>query len=204
VVVIADQPTKTTRYAAKELVWHVERATGVTLSILSESDLPVETHTRVYLGDTEMTRHLLDPDRLPPEAYMMRSVGNDLFIVGKEDQGDPLDQRNPQVGTLFGVYEFLENVLGVHWLWPGKLGTQVPKTETIEIWRANKTKSPALGFRSFYWGQMQGFANGTQTLGVEDARLGFSPEGASRYGKALAVLLRRHQMGGLAAKPPSL
>ncbi len=203
VVVLADEPTETARYAARELVWHVERATGVALTILTESNLPVAAHSRIYLGNTETTRRTIDPDRLPREAYVMRSVGNDLFITGKEGTGDPLEQQNPHVGTLFGVYDFLENVLGVRWLWPGELGTYVPKTDTVEIWRANVMKSPALAFRSFYWGRMHGFANGTQTIGEEDARLGFSPEGANRYGQALAVLLRRHQMGGMDAKPPS-
>jgi hypothetical protein len=30
------------------------------------------------------------------------------------------------VGTLFGVYEFLERQLRVRWLWPGKLGEAFP------------------------------------------------------------------------------
>jgi hypothetical protein len=158
VVVTADQPTKTARYAADELVWHVQQATGVALKVLRESDLTVDVHTRVYLGDTKTTRHTIDIDRLPREACVIRSVGNDLFIVGKEDEGNPLEQRNPNIGTLFGVYEFLEDVLEVRWLWPGELGTFVPKTDTIEIWRVHETKSPALAFRSFYWGRMQGFA----------------------------------------------
>ncbi len=203
VVVTADKPTETARYAADEFVLHVERATGVKLTILHESDLPNDAHTRIYIGESETTRSVIDLDRLPREAYVMRSVGNDLFIVGREDDGDPLEQHNPNSGTLFGVYDFLEEVLGVRWLWPGELGTFIPKTESIEFWSINKTKSPALAFRSFYWGGIYGFAKGTLTIDEEDARLGFSQEGATKYGKALAVLLRRHQMGGMDAKPPS-
>ena len=124
VVVTANEPTETARYAAEELVKHVKWATGVELSTVPESDAPAAVHTRVYLGETKASRHVgIDPERLPREAYAMRSVGNDLFIVGHEDDGDPLQQNNPNVGTLFGAYEFLERVLRARWLWPGDLGT---------------------------------------------------------------------------------
>ena len=49
-------------------------------------------------------------EQLAREAYTLRSVGNDLFIVGREDDGDPLSSRNPNVGTLWGVYDLLEKV----------------------------------------------------------------------------------------------
>jgi len=203
-VVTADEPTAMARYAAEELVWHVERATGVTIEVVPESSAPADVHTRLYIGETESARHNgIDPERLPREAYVMRSVGNDLFIVGQEDDGDPLDQGNPNAGTLFGVYEFLERVLGVRWLWPGELGTYVPRTDTVEVWSLNETTAPALSFRTLVWGRIRAIVRGSQTLSPEDARLGFSPEGAERYGAALQVLLRRHRMGGMDAKPPT-
>ncbi|MFO7904465.1 MAG: hypothetical protein R6U98_17515 [Pirellulaceae bacterium] len=34
----------------------------------------------------------------------MRSVGRGLYIVGDEDEGDPLSRHNSKCGTLFGVY----------------------------------------------------------------------------------------------------
>ncbi len=204
VVVKADEPTETARYAVEELVRHVEQATGVALEVVPESEAPADMHTRIYIGETETARRNgIDPERLPREAYAMRSVGNDLFIVGREDDGDPLHQDNPNVGTLFGVYEFLERVLGVRWLWPGELGTYVPKTDTVEVWSVNETSAPALTFRSLVWSRIRGIVEGARTLSEEDARLGFSQEVAHSYGEALRVLLRRHRMGGMDAKPPT-
>ncbi|MFH1738979.1 MAG: DUF4838 domain-containing protein [bacterium] len=204
VVVRADEPSETARYAVEELVWHVEKATGVKLEVMPESEAPAEMHTRVYVGETETARHNgIDPERLQREAYTMRSVGNDLFIVGKDSDEDPLEQNNPNVGTLFGVYEFIERFLGVRWLWPGELGTYIPKTDTVEFWSVNETKAPALTFRSLVWSRIRSVALGRQPLSEEDARLGFSQEGAQRYGEALQVLLRRHRMGGMDAKPPT-
>ena len=204
VVVRADKPSSTVHYAVEELVWHIEKATGVALDVMPESKAPAEIHTRVYIGDTETARHNgIDPECLQREAYTMRSVGNDLFIVGHDDEKEPLRQDNPNIGTLFGVYEFVERYLGVRWLWPGELGTYIPKKDTVEFWSVNETKAPALTFRSLVWSRIRAIAEKGQTLSEEDTRLGFSQEGAQGYAEALQVLLRRHRMGGMDAKPPS-
>jgi hypothetical protein len=204
VVLRADEPTPVARYAVEELVRHVEKATGVALQVLSESEAPAQMHSRIYIGETETARrHGIEPQRLAREAYTMRSVGNDLFIVGRESTGDPLRQDNADVGTLFGVYEFLERFLGVRWLWPGELGTYVPKTDTVEFWSLNETRAPALTFRLLVWSRIRSIVLGGGTLSEEDSRLGFSPEGARRYGHALQVLLRRHRLGGRDAEPPT-
>ncbi len=204
VVVTADAPTETAQYAARELVWHVEQATGVQLERVAESSAPSAPHTRVYIGDTDTARRNgIDPEQLPREAYLLRSVGNDLFIVGQEDDGDPLREENPHVGTLFGVYEFLESVLGVRWLWPGELGTYIPKTNTITLWSINELGAPCLRFRGLYWGRMRAIAEDRAALELEDARFGFDPDVAKQYADALRVLLRRNRMGGMDIKPPT-
>ena len=203
VVVTADQPTPTARYAAEELVGHVKRATGARLAIVSESDAVDDAASRVYVGATQAARrHGIDIDRLPREAFVLRSVGSDLLIAGREDDADPMDPRNPHVGTLFGVYAFLEEALGVRWLWPGELGAYVPRQQTITFPAVDRTEAPALRFRELAWGRMRGILGGGQ-VAEEDARLGFSPEVAYRYARALSVLLRRHRMGGMDAKPPT-
>ncbi len=203
VVVTADDATATARYAAGELVGHVEKATGVRLETVTESDAPADIHTRVYIGETKTgPHHGIDPGRLPREAFILRSVGNDLFIVGKEDDGDPLDPSNPNAGTLFGVYEFLEEVLKVRWLWPGELGTYVPVATAVEVNAINRLHSPALNFRELVWGPVRGLIHGGK-IEEEDALLGFSHDVAHNYAGALSVFLRRHRMGGMDAKPPT-
>lgn len=202
-IVTADNPTPTTQYAAEELARHIEKATGVALEILPESAIPDGLHTRVYLGDTVTGQHYgIDTEHLSREACILRSVGNDLFIAGHDAGGDPLSTHNPDAGTLFGVYEVLERYLGVRWLWPEDLGTYIPATDTVQFWAVNETNAPALNFRGLYLSHIHSVING-QPITEEDSRLGFSPEGAKAYGQALQVLLRRHRMGGLDAKPPS-
>jgi hypothetical protein len=202
-IVTAERPTPTTQYAAQELVEHLEKATGVTLAVVDENKVPQGLHTRVYLGDTATgQRHGIDADRLPRETYLIRSVGNDLFIAGHDAGGDPMSISNPDAGTLFGVYEVLERFLGVRWLWPGELGTYVPKAESVAFSSVNETRTPTLQFRHFYLSHIQSVMSG-QPIDADNARAGFSVEGAAAYAHALEVLLRRHRMGGMDIKPPT-
>lgn len=203
-IITADTPTPTAQYAAEELVWHVKKATGVALPVHAESGAPEGVHTRVYIGDTAAGRHLgLDPVQLARETWIVRSVGNDLFLAGREDDGDPFAEDNPNVGPLFAVYEFVERALGARWLWPGELGTYIPPADTVEIPAITLVETPSLQFRRFYWYMIRNVSIGSGTLDPADARFGFSPEGARAYGEALQVLLRRHRQGGLDAKPPT-
>jgi hypothetical protein len=203
VIVTASTPSPTARYAVEELVRHIELATGVRLPVVAEPDEPEDLHTRVYVGDTQTARRNgIDPDALPRESWVLRSVGNDLFIVGREDDGDPLAENNPHVGTLFGVYRFLEDAVGVRWLWPGDLGTYAPRTRTLQVPSLNQMDAPSLRFRHFYWGRTQSLLRDNAPYDEGDARLGFTPEVARSYAEAVRVLLRRHRLGGLDAKPP--
>ncbi len=203
VVVTADAPPPIVQYAAAELVRHVKKATGVTLPVAAESTVPEDYASRVFLGMTKAAgKQGLMTDKLPPEAFVIRSVGADLYIVGEEDGGDPLCPTNSKCGTLFGVYEFIETALGVRWLWPGELGTYVPRTKTIELPAVNRVVSPALRFRELAWHGMRKILDGGK-MDQKDIRLGFSPEVARSYAEALSALLRRHRMGGMDAKPPT-
>ena len=204
VVVTAENPTKTARYAAEELVGHLDKVTGVVLEIVKESEIPDGMHSRVFVGPTKAAAEYgIDVEGLGREAYVLRTAGNDLFIAGREDDGDPLSSRNPNVGTLWGVYDFLETRLGVRWLWPGELGTVVPKTDTVGVEPIDRTSAPKLQFREIAWSRARRFLNASHKMEPADAALGFSPETARAYAQTLHVFLRRHRMGGMDAEPPT-
>jgi len=197
VVVTAEKPTETAAYAVQELVKHVKLATDVILDIVPESKAPTDVNTLIYVGQTQAAlRQGINAERLPRETFVIRSVGNDLFILGRESDANPLDPANPDVGTLFGVYEFLEEFVGVRWLWPGELGTYVPHTNTIDVPAIRQMEAPALLFRRL---RSHGHIISENS---EDARLGFSPDVARNH-EALDVLYRRHRMGGMDAHPPT-
>ena len=50
-------------------------------------------------------------------------------------------------GTLFGVYRLLHGSLGVRWLWPGELGTVIPRRETWVVPYQEQIEAPALLMR---------------------------------------------------------
>lgn len=149
-VVIADEATAVARYAAEELVEHVRKATGVTLPVVREAQAPksTPTHHRIFLGETRAAeRKGLGAADLAPEAFILRTVNGDLYILGRESDEDPLNQNNPWVGTLHGLYEILERSLKVRWLWPGELGTYIPATREVTIAPVNEMVEPSLHYR---------------------------------------------------------
>ena len=186
IIVTADQPTAVAQYAAQELVYHLEKATGAKPAILSESAAPAAAASRIYLGDTRSARAAgINAKQLARETFVLRTGQDALFIAGNDTTGDPLD-RDTSAGTLFGVYEWLERDLGARWLWPGELGTYVPKTRTVTARPVDETVAP----RFFQRNVRAGLA-----FTSEHPALGFTPKAAEQYAKEQTVFLRRCRMG---------
>ncbi|MDI1248727.1 MAG: DUF4838 domain-containing protein [Lacunisphaera sp.] len=184
VVVIADDANAVSRYAAEEIVYHVRKATGATLPILTES--AASAGPRICVGATRAARKAnIAVDRLAPETAMIVTTGTALIIVGGDAAGDPL-ATDTFAGTLFGVYEWLERDVGVRWLWPGELGTYVPELRSLRATTANLTVAPRFFQRNVRPGL---------TFKGEHAELGFTPAVAGEYARDLAIYLRRHRMG---------
>jgi hypothetical protein len=187
VIVLPAQPNAVERYAAQELSAHVARATGATLAVHNEDALArAGAAIRIYLGNTQAAQRAgLDGKKLARETFTLRGADQALFIVGRDESGDPLD-RDTSAGTLFGVYEWLERELGVRWLWPGDPGTYVPGTRDVALRAIDVTVQPQLFQRHVRPGT--GFKSGNPALG-------FTQKAAEEYARAQAVFLRRHRMG---------
>lgn len=186
VVVTADTPTPVVQYAAQELVYHLEKATGIKSAIVTESNAGTGTQSRVYLGDCRAARSVgINAKELAPEAFVLRTGENALFIAGNDGGGDPLD-RDTAAGTLFGVYEWLERDLGARWVWPGDLGTYVPKTRSVTAQPVDETIAPRFSQR-----QVRAGLNFTSA----HRALGFTSKTAAGYARAQTVFLRRNRMG---------
>lgn len=186
VIVTADRPTAVARYAAQELVYHVERATGAKLAVVTEATVPPAGTARIYLGDGRATRAAgIDVKALPPEGFTLRVADAALIIAGDDGPGDPLDQ-DVRAGTLFGVYEWLGRDLGVRWLWPGELGTVVPRAGTVVARPVSETVTPRFAQRRVRPGL--GFTS-------DHPALGFTAKAAEQYARDQAVFLRRHRLG---------
>jgi hypothetical protein len=223
VIVTAVKPSPVAAYAVDELVAHVKQATGERLPVVAETAIPGGYASRVFVGVTEAAKKQgIDAGKLPIEEYVLRTVGADLYIVGKElrpeeyhgtrprysEPWNPLAMECVHSGTLLGVYDILESDLGVRWLWPGELGTYVPRRSTIVLAARDKTVKPRLVYRNLGgWDLPQIFLTGSYFgrrvrpnyrvggLSKEVVRqLVFPTEEAGySYGRAVEIYNRRHR-----------
>jgi hypothetical protein len=129
---------------AADLQRCVEKVSGAKLEILTEDKLGErKSGARVFVGPCVAASRVLDLKRLQPEGFIIKTEGDDLFIVGQ----DATETGMPVAGTFYGVCEFLERYLGVRWLMEGPLGEVVPKQRTIEIASADVRQEPVLCMR---------------------------------------------------------
>ncbi|MFA6931100.1 MAG: DUF4838 domain-containing protein, partial [Lentisphaeria bacterium] len=156
-IVIAANASGVAKYAAKELQWHLEKATGASLKILQEPDLAEEQFFHyIYLGATKAALQAgINADEMVPDSFLLRTLESDLYIVGKEKEISEdwwllLNLKTPCRGTLYGVYEFLDRFLAVRWLWPGELGTYIPKYTDISLPPMDELVVHAFQFRAWF------------------------------------------------------
>jgi hypothetical protein len=129
---------------AVHLQRYVEKVSGAKLDIVTEDQLPeAKRGARVFVGPCLATSRVVDIQGLGPEGFVIKTEGNDLFIVGRDTTATGLKVA----GTFYGVCEFLERYLGVRWLMPGPVGEVAPKQATIEIASANIRQEPMLCMR---------------------------------------------------------
>ena len=135
VIVIAEHALPSVERAVWELQYHVKEASGATLEIVKENKLGRPRQNCVYLGQCQATKRAgIDPAGLGRNGFIIRTLGSDLFIAGRDEPGEWIGpERQVETGTLFGVYELLDTEMQVRWLWPGKMGEVIPKRSTIRI-----------------------------------------------------------------------
>ena len=123
VIVIPAEPDPVEQFAAQELQTYLRKITGVTLPVVKGK---TAARTGYRLGRATGIRFAGDT---PPDSWRSQLKNGFLEIAGADGPGEETDTRNP-AGTLFGVYAYLQDSLGVRWLWPGEDGEYIPhKTE---------------------------------------------------------------------------
>ena len=122
-IVIPASPNPVEEFAAQELQTYLRKITGVKLPVVKGS---TSARTGYRLGRASGITFGKDAQ---PDSWRSRLKDGFLEIAGVDGPGKETDTRNP-AGTLFGVYSYLQNSLGIRWLWPGEDGEYVPlKTE---------------------------------------------------------------------------
>ncbi|HQM99811.1 MAG TPA: alpha-glucuronidase family glycosyl hydrolase, partial [Candidatus Hydrogenedentes bacterium] len=129
------------KHAAEEFQYFFKACTGVTLPIQEVTGV-TET-PMILLGCGPVARELgVAPDKeaLGEQGYYMKTVVPHLVIAG-----------TPEAGTLYGVYDFLENRLGVRWYATDE--TKTPETDTLALPQEDGLRKPVIQWRhtSYAW-----------------------------------------------------
>ena len=136
-IVLGKPANASETFAVEELRNYLEKATGARFLVADESNLPSGTHG-IYVGWTEFAiEHGIDPSKLDEQEWVIRTVGKDLVLTG----GRP-------VGSLYAVYEFLENNVGCRWL--DRDTEIVPRCPDLTISKLEVRKKPAFQYRTIY------------------------------------------------------
>jgi len=190
VIVTADKPTKVVQFAAAELQTHLLKSTGARLEILGEGGLKADDpRSRISVGDTRIAAaHGHRTSEMAPESTRVVAAGKDLILIGG-DRGEFDLVRHPgnANGTLYAVYDFLQNEVGVRWLWPGDAGTVIPKRPTLRVRVFHRDFEPPLIQRNIRFG--------ARDWGGYVAKLGMTPAKRKNFIEGFATWARRRRLG---------
>ena len=133
-IVLAPDASVTVRHAAQELAEDFQRISGATLPVISQ-----KPHgPAIFIGESTFLPSALKDvrlDTLAEEAFVIRLERRDILLAGHDDRG-----------TLYAVYSFLEEQLGVRWYAPD--AAFLPATEVVRIPQLRETQSPAFSYRN--------------------------------------------------------
>lgn len=154
-IIVYDDNSVIQQTAAKELQTYLKKIFNFGPPISSRKKTLV-AGPRFYLGEGFVRDSIFKIDTLPKDAFIKAFRNGNIYLGGKDD----LDARSVQehflsraeranFSTLFAVYDFLENDLGVHWFFPTRLGEFIPRSSEYIFAEEVLTEKPAFVERTF-------------------------------------------------------
>ncbi|HCU37440.1 MAG TPA: hypothetical protein DGT21_19010 [Armatimonadetes bacterium] len=115
-IVLADDSTPAEQTAARELATYLEKITGAAFETTTEAEFG-RVGPAIFVGQTLFaTAAGVDFAALADEEWVIRSVDGSLVLGGGRPRG-----------TLYAVYEFLQETLGCYWLtWDAEVVPEIP------------------------------------------------------------------------------
>jgi hypothetical protein len=133
-IVIAPHASATVQHAAHELADDLKQMSGVELPVVSEKP----RGPAIFVGPSEWlpaSFRKVKLDTLADEAFVIRTDRRNLFLAGHGDRG-----------TLYAVYSFMEDHLGVRWYGPD--ATVLPLQSEVTIPKLDETQTPGFSYRN--------------------------------------------------------
>ena len=171
-VIIPDDCGEQVQNAAELLSDYFETITGSAPAILADS-APRQAPLGIHVGRTVAMRNL---------PHDFSNWDEDEFLITAPDADTLLLVGATTRATEYAVYELLERFCGVRWLFPGELGTEIPKNPSLQLKIETVHERPAYLSRRLsappLWGDYQG------------------PRGRRNRESDLAIWARRHRHNG--------
>jgi len=137
VIVTAEDAIPAEQTAASELADYLKTVTSGEFVIGAEPQHDAK-QPAIYVGRTAFAKgHGLDTSNWGPERWAMRTAGDSLILVGGRPRG-----------TLYAVYHFLEDVVGVRWWNP--VEEHVPKRATLVVEQLDRQGEPRFRYRDIH------------------------------------------------------
>ena len=152
-IVIADRPSSSAETAAEAFREYIRKMSGATLGLVREAELTSaeQEQTLVLIGGSDLAAQLgLRSDRIGIEGLRIKTFDKRLVLIGNERRKDA--PRMMLRGTEWAVHQFLEKYLHVRWLWPGELGTVIPRRPTISVGAIDESFVPQIRSRGVWMG----------------------------------------------------
>jgi hypothetical protein len=174
--------------AAQELVTYIERSTGAKLVL---APIPPKEGAVIYVGfasapnsiQRELAKHEGD-------TYVIRTLDDTALVLA----------GNGRNGTKYAVDAFLQQQVGVRWLWPGELGEVVPQGAALTVPETSILREPAYVWRDLgpggaLWGPRDKLTAERELLGVSSAHQQLEQEWEQRSGFGGELIYGGHAMG---------
>jgi len=187
-IILPKDPTFFNKIAAKDLAEYIKKAGGVKPEIIEGAPEPLPEHA-IWVGFQPKLKEVFpgtDFDFKNPEEILIKCDGKNLAIVGR-DVWDPkysflkggetqaergrtffifanrdVEGYQSEYGTVNAVYTFLQDYLGVRWLWAGPLGEVVPKKDSISFKPFEKRYFPVLRQRHSIFAKLAIYKKGAE------------------------------------------
>lgn len=130
IIVLPDSATQQLKNVAKILQDYVRQSTNAVL--------PISNHVQ----NNTVSIHIGLTDFVKSKHINLKSLDEDGFILQKIDALNFIIVGGSDWGTEFGVYSFLERYVGIHWLMPSEIGTDIPLRATIDIPNVREIDTP--------------------------------------------------------------
>jgi len=139
VIIQGANPGPAEQVAVQELCEHLAKVTAIRYEVMSETNSAPSSNA-IYVGWTDFARnHGCDGSTLGDEEWIIKSIGENLVLTGGRPRG-----------TLYAVYEFLEQQVGCHWF--DEFTETVPAKPSLTLENLNIRGRPAFWDRRIYTG----------------------------------------------------